>query len=100
MFSKQKIHVPLNPSKEPQVIGMVIHYADKYGEKYEPCDLDACKRFAAKHKLETTDLQVIGKEMIKFFNKGLRPHDNKRKLMRVYITYSGVFYSSKKLSNV
>ena len=36
--------------------------------------------------------------MIKFFNKGLRPHDNKHKLMRVYIAYSGIYYSSKKLN--
>lgn len=97
MFSKAKIYKAEKPTVE-NAVGIVLHYSDKYGETYEECNLDACKRFAAKHKLETNDLQVIGKEMIKFFNKGLRPHDNKRKLMRVYIAYAGVYYSSKKLN--
>ena len=99
MFSKAKIYKKDAPvTRDATITGIVIHYSDKYGEGYEECNLDFCKRFAAKHKLESDDLQVIGKEMIKFFNKELRPHDNKRKLMRVYITYTGVYYSSKKLN--
>jgi hypothetical protein len=97
MFSKIKIHRPDKPIKE-KIVGILLHVSDKYGEHCEPYDLDQCARFKAKHNLaESATLQDVGREMVKFYNKGLRPHDNKRKCKRVYLAYEGIYYSSKKL---
>lgn len=97
MFSPIRIYKEENTKKETPT-GIVIKFSDKYNsEVYEKVSLLDCQKFSNKHQLKDTSLKNVGKEMIKFFNKGLRPHDNKRKLMCVYYMYEGTYYSSKEL---
>lgn len=98
MFDKLiKLYKRKQEVETAELIGIVIHYTNNHSKiNYEEVSKENLEKFVIKHNLHSTDPLDIVKAMIKYYNKTLRPYENKRKLVKVYYQYKGEFFTTKK----